>query len=60
MAFLFATDKQHVCGAQKMVLAIPLDISVNFTDLKFCRLKSRKSGKMTKFLIYYFVLLKDH
>ena len=43
MAFLFTTDKQHVYGEQKMVLAVPLDISVNFTGQKFFRLKSRKS-----------------
>ena len=43
MAFLFNTDKQHVNGEQKMVLAVPLDISVNFTGQKFFSLKSRKS-----------------
>ena len=41
-----------------MVLAVPLDIEVNFTDLKFSRLKSRESEKMSKFLIDHFVPLK--
>ena len=46
MAFLFTRDKQHVCGEQKMVLVVLLlDISVNFTDQNFYRLKSQKSGK---------------
>ena len=43
MAFLFNKDKQHVNGEQQMVLAVPLDISVNFTGQKFFSLKSRKS-----------------
>ena len=34
-----------------MVLVVPLDTSVNFTDQKFCGLKSRKSGKVPKFLM---------
>ena len=41
-----------------MVLAVPFDIAVNFTDQKFCRLKSQKSGKVPKFLMCHFVLLK--
>ena len=45
MAFLFTTDKQQVCG----MLAVPLNIAVNFTDQKFYRLKLRKNGKMPKF-----------
>ena len=59
MAFLFTTDKQHVCGEQKMVLVVLLDISVNFTDQKLCRLKLEKRGKMPRFFMYYFVRLKD-
>ena len=31
-----------------MVLVVPLNISVNFTDQKSCRLKSRKSRKTPK------------
>ena len=46
--FLFTTDKQHVCGEQKMVLVVLLYILVNFRDLKFCRLQSR--GKSLNFL----------
>ena len=42
-----------------MVLVVLLDISVNLTDPKFCRLKSQKRGKMPKFFMYYFVLLKS-
>ena len=60
MAFSLTTDKQYVCGEQKLVLAVLLDISVNFTDQKFCGLKSRKSEKMPKCLIYYFVPLRDY
>ena len=60
MAFLFDTDKQHVNGEQKMVLAVPLDISVNFTGQKFFSLKSRKSWKIHKFLMHYFVSPKDY
>ena len=42
-----------------MELAVPLDIAVNFTDQKSCRLKLRKSGKKAEVLMYYFVPLKD-
>ena len=57
--FLFTTDKQHVCGEQKKMLAVRLDISVNFTDQTPFRLKSRKSRKMPPFLMNYFVPLKN-
>ena len=33
-----------------MVSAVPLNISVNFTDQKNCGIKSGKSGKMPNFL----------
>ena len=56
---LFTNDKQHVFREQNMVLAVPFDISVNFTDHKLWRINSRKSGKMRKFFMYYFVPLKD-
>ena len=56
---LFTNDKQHVFREQNMVLAVPFDISVSFTDHKFWRINSRKSGKMRKFFMYYFVPLKD-
>ena len=49
MALLFNTAKQHVCGTQEMVLALPLDISVNFTDQKFCRLNREKVEKCLNF-----------
>ena len=42
-----------------MVLLVPLNISVNLTDQTFYRLKSQKSGKIPKFLMYYLVPLKD-
>ena len=45
--------------SKNMVLAVPFDIGVNFTDQKFCRLKSQKSGKMPKFLMCHFIPLKD-
>ena len=60
MLFVFTSDKQNACGEQKMVLAAPFDFSVNFTDQKFCRLKLWKSGKMPKFLMYYFIPLKNY
>ena len=41
-----------------MVLAVPFHIAVNFTDPKFCKLKSWKSGEMYKILMYHFVPLK--
>ena len=56
---LFTNDKKHVFREQNMVLAVPFDISVNFTDHKFSRINSRKSGKMRKIFMYYFVPLKD-
>ena len=56
---LFTNDKQHVCREQNMVFAVPFDISVNFTDHKSWRINSRKSGKMRKFFMYYFVPLKN-
>ena len=56
---LFTNDKQHVSREQNMVFAVPFDISVNFTDHKSWRINSRKSGKMRKFFMYYFVPLKD-
>ena len=31
---LFPTDKQHICGKQKMMFAVPLDIAVIFTNQK--------------------------
>ena len=46
IAFLFTSDKQHVCEEQETVLAVPRDIAVNFTNPKFSLLKSRKSGKL--------------
>ena len=40
---LFTNDKQHVFREQNMVLAVPFDISVNFTDRKFLRINPRKN-----------------
>ena len=31
---IFPTDKQHICGKQKMVFAVPLDIAVIFRNQK--------------------------
>ena len=49
MALFFTTAKQHVCGTQKMVLALPLNISVNFTDQTFCKLNREKVEKYLNF-----------